>query len=359
MSLPTTITLVTSPNPSAMNQEIRIRATATSEEIRGRPSGIITLDLGNITWSAIITVSTGSAEFFTTMDASKIITATYGGDNIFGSSVSKPVTHYVIKPQLVEIIPSGGNTQYAGIMTNYDLVLSSSIFIGPSYSPPFSGSVTFHSPTTGPSCLFENGSHTQTIEFDEVIDNEMNVDSSILTSNMVTGTYGVNVRIDFDGDIPSAENNFILTNIIQYLGPGTQILMLDNTWKAVSDVKEGEWVAGDSEPQCVVKNEGVVAPWSNLDMIEFKVGSLGFNIPNQPLLVSPEYMMLLDGKKYKAKYFQEDPNVTRYAGGNVLKEAPFNYPFLESPIKSSDKCTLFWFVVALGSAFNANGIFLK
>jgi hypothetical protein len=91
-----TTTSITShtPNPSEFGHPVSISYSTTSDI--GNPTGVVTVSYG-INWCANTVAEAGCTIFFTT-SGTKLLEATYAGDEYFNSSVSSVVTHTVNVP---------------------------------------------------------------------------------------------------------------------------------------------------------------------------------------------------------------------------------------------------------------------
>ena len=176
--------------------------------------------------------------------------------------------------------------------------------------------VIFTSPLIGPSALF-NGFNV----FVDVTSAGGIATTPIPEANLIAGSYTVTVADAAGSLVPTT---FVLTNIVVCLAFDTEILMADNTWKAIQDIKRGESVASDPLISKTYKvsriNVITITDKTKADIVVFQPGSLGKNIPRRKLITSGDHTILLNGTKRPARRYQNLSKVTRYLGGKISKK---------------------------------------
>jgi hypothetical protein len=112
-SIPTTITLASSPNPASIGQTVNITATVFIPPRSGIPTGTIQFKVDGANFGAAVNLSNRKAGFSTSWSSTgwHYITAVYSGDANFDASTSV---------QLSQIVGSlgGTNTQDSFILSN-------------------------------------------------------------------------------------------------------------------------------------------------------------------------------------------------------------------------------------------------
>jgi len=140
--LPTTTTITSSPNPSAVNQSVAFTATITSQ-FRGSPTGIVTFKSGTTTLGQA-TVSNGQATLhypFTSPGTNSIV-ATYSGDSTFQPSHSAPLKQSVLKAATNTTLTASPNPSQPGQTVKFVATVTAQ------YGGTPTGFITFKDGTT-------------------------------------------------------------------------------------------------------------------------------------------------------------------------------------------------------------------
>ena len=122
---PTTITLVSSPNPSSVGQQVTFTATASGNG--GTPTGTITFRDGAATLGAA-TLAGGSANFSLSSLTlgSHAISAGYGGDGTFAAATSAVLTETITQPPSSVTLASSPNPSTVGQLVTFTATILSS-----------------------------------------------------------------------------------------------------------------------------------------------------------------------------------------------------------------------------------------
>ena len=326
----TITTVAASPNPSQTGEQVIIRASVVPSTGMGFPSGTVEFEINAVFFaSAIIDPATGTAEITTNAlpNGTNNLTANYLGDANFAPSSSFPPLYGVTVSPFITAIDAdidGGNAQFALIGTSFDSGLTVDITVNAALAPPYSGTVTFSSPVfPSPGAIFSNNLNVEIIPF-AGMPSSFSITSSIPTANLVAGTYNVGVLVQINGITFIELNNFLLSNIIVCMAFDTKILMGDNTWKPIQDIKRGDMVMGDPEGknqyQVARLNVITVTDANKPDIVVFQQGSLGKDLPRRKLIMTGDHTIFLNGTKRPARRFQNNPKVTRYLGGKISKK---------------------------------------
>jgi hypothetical protein len=143
VATPTTTTLSSSLNPSALGQQVTFTATVTSTT--GTPTGTVTFDDGATAIGSGVLDGTGKAAYATsTLSAtSHFITAVYPGDASHGASTSTVLTQVVIGPGATVTAAGNPNPSTFGQPVTLSAAVKSAA------SPTPTGTVTFQDTTRG------------------------------------------------------------------------------------------------------------------------------------------------------------------------------------------------------------------
>jgi hypothetical protein len=105
----------------------------------------------------------------------------------------------------------------------------------------------------------------------------------------------------------------------------TNILMADGTLKLIQEIARGDFVAGNpsiSEVHQVAKiNTLTLQRKSPVDIVKFRPGSLGNNLPNQSLTITGNHPIIFRNARRPAKCFNKLPGITYYKqipSGDIL-----------------------------------------
>ena len=315
---PTTTTLAISPNPVLAGELVRLTATVTADAgpEAGVPTGTITFTGNVLGLIAVVPIdpSTGTAEFsFNAPAISDAITATYSGDGLFQSSFDAAVL--TVSPAFpfgrIEII--SGNYQKTLVETSFAEPLVVRVVDAAGAPVPGAG-VFFNSPLAGPDATF-NGLSSD-LQF---ADANGIATSVIPVANEIGGSYSVIAAVP-----PFLANAITLTNFLVCLAFDTEILMGDNTWTPIQDIKRGDIVMGDPDGKNQYKvaklNVITVTDANKPDVVVFQEGSLGKDLPRRKLIMTGDHTIIFNDKRIAARRFQNNPKVTRYLGGKISKK---------------------------------------
>lgn len=368
----TTTTIATSPDPAMIGDIVKFRATVASNTGSGFPTGSISFYVNSVIVGDIdIEPITGSAfmDFQFSSVGTHKVTARYQGDNRYSISDSEiPIFQYIESvPQLNKIEIINGNNQYAIVDTTFHEPIQVKVTVNGAIASNVE--VLFLAALSGPSCMFESsGTAIETIFETVITDSNGIATSSVPKANSIIGSYNITIT-----DIANLSiNRSILTNIPSSLlgvifillsvAFNTRILMADDTWKPVQDIKPGDTVAGDLEGKKKYKviklNVLTTSDKSAADLMVFQQHSLGKNIPRQKLILSSDNVIVWKGKKYLAKHFRKNLNVNRYIGGENFKNI---LPSQKDSIDDSDveKYNFYNLELETNGTFVAEGVVIK
>jgi len=178
----TTISLTSSPNPSAYGQSVTFKAAVTSS-VGAPPNGeTITFKQGAVAVLGTGTLSGGTATFFTSTltVGTKGVTAVYSGDSNFASSTSKAVSQVIRKATSATTLTSSQNPSTHGQPVTFTATVA----------PQFSGTPTG-------TVVFKDG--TKALKTVTLSGGVANFTTSTLTSGTHTITATYNDSTSFDG----------------------------------------------------------------------------------------------------------------------------------------------------------------
>ncbi len=138
-------TLVSSPNPSAVNQAVTLTATVTVTGTTQAPTGMVTfLDGTTVLGSSVLSNGTATLMVTSLTAGTHSLTARYGGDTNFGASTSAVITQTVNKTNTTTLLTSMPNPPRAGqpLTLTATITPATTGLLGPT------GTVTFMDGTT-------------------------------------------------------------------------------------------------------------------------------------------------------------------------------------------------------------------
>jgi YVTN family beta-propeller protein len=262
----TTTTVTSSVNPSAFGQQVSFTATVTPTQSSAlTPTGNVTfsdtyngttVSLGTVSLSSgIVTFSTSS---LMPSAAGHSITASYSGDNNFGSSTSVALTEVVNQAVTTTTLAASPNPSNLGQAVTLTATIT---VVAPGSPTPIgpTGTVTFLDGTTTLGTAALNGAATATFS----------TSSLSAASHSITATYGGDAN--FTGSTTSSS----LTVTVQ--GPPPPAQVIDNETIHVTDTESFPDVF---DPETIyVADAAFVTPLIQVSaaVAEFSSGGLGFS----------------------------------------------------------------------------------